>query len=82
MRKQSRCARRLSGEGSWAWVLAVGITSASFLGGCMELARSENAAARAEAAEANDAEMKAFMQMQMAGLGLEQPPDMAQEAAA
>lgn len=57
---------KLAGEGSWQWVLAVGVTSANFLASCAELARSENAGLRAQLAERNDAEMAEFLGQAMA----------------
>ena len=69
---------KLAGEGSWAWVFGVTVTSMSFLAGCVEIARKDDAEtgdararARAAAAEANDARLREFMEAQIQAIGLE-----------
>ena len=69
---------KLAGEGSWAWVFGVTVTSMSFLTGCVEIARKDDAEsggararARAAAADANDARLREFMEAQIAAIGLE-----------
>jgi hypothetical protein len=78
---------KLSGEGSWAWVFGVTVTSMSFITGCAELARKDTpetkgarAEARARAAQLNDLKLGEFMEAQIAAMGLEQASE-AQEAA-
>lgn len=57
---------KLGGEGSWQWVIGVGIWGANFLAGCQELARKENAELRERATALNDQEMKEFLAAAMA----------------
>lgn len=57
---------KLAGEGSWQWVIGVGIWSANLLAGFQELAAKENAGLRAQAAAANDANLQAFLAEQLA----------------
>jgi hypothetical protein len=59
-----RYVEKLAGEGSWQWVIGVGIWSANLLAGCQELAG--DAETRKTAAAANDLNMKEFLETQMA----------------
>lgn len=52
---------KLAGEGSWQWVIGVGIWGANFLAGCQELAAKENADLRQAATAANDVNLKEFL---------------------
>lgn len=56
---------KLAGQGSWQWVIAVGVTSANFLAGCTELAKKENAELRQRYADHNDMTLKEFLTAQM-----------------
>lgn len=60
-----RWVDKLAGEGSWAWVLGVGIWGSNFLAGCQELAAKQNGELRKMAAEANDTNMEAFLAAQL-----------------
>jgi hypothetical protein len=76
---------KLAGEGSWQWVIAVGVTSANFLAGCAELAKAQNAALRAQFTAANDAELSAFLAAQIgqaAGPGAPGPAELGKAAVA
>ncbi len=71
---------KLSGDGSWAWVMGVAVTTSSFVTGCMELAKKDTpetsgarAAARASATEANDAMLEEFMTAQLKAMGVAGP---------
>lgn len=57
---------KLAGEGSWQWVIGVGIWSANLLAGFQELAAKDNAGLRASAAAANDANLQKFLAEQLA----------------
>ena len=52
---------KLAGEGSWQWVIGVGIWSANMLAGLQEIAGKDNADLRRRAAAANDAELQEFL---------------------
>ncbi len=56
--------QKLAGEGSWQWVIGVGIWGANFLAGCQEL-RADSGLAT-QAAAANDLNIKAFLAQQIA----------------
>lgn len=76
---------KLAGEGSWQWVIAVGVTSANFLAGCAELAKAQNAELRSQFAAANDAALSQFLEATMsqaAGPAGPSPAELAGKAAA
>lgn len=55
--------QKLAGEGSWQWVIGVGIWGANFLAGCQELRADKELAGKAAAA--NDQNIKAFLAEQI-----------------
>jgi hypothetical protein len=72
---------KLAGDGSWAWVIGVTVTTVPFAAACWELARKEKDAARAEQkkaykqqlAQACKTELDQYITAQFATLGAEQP---------
>jgi hypothetical protein len=66
--------RKLSGEGSWSWIIGVAISGAGLAAG-MAAVRSAPPEKRAELAAINDAKSKEFITAQMTALGLEVPDD-------
>jgi hypothetical protein len=61
---------KLGGDGSWSWMVGVGVSTVGLVSSCMEMARA-NPDVKAAAAAANDAELEAFISAQVAELGLE-----------
>lgn len=61
--------KKLSGDGSWSWVLAVGLAGVSTFAGIVELAKA-GPEVRAQVADVNDAAMQVFVQEQMEAMGL------------
>ncbi len=72
---------KLSGEGSYAWVIGVALATAPLVAGCLELAKpgktaedkAERKQLRAQYADACEAEVREFMSAQMAAMGMEAP---------
>jgi hypothetical protein len=64
---------KLAGDGSWAWVIGVCVSTAPFVGGCLELAKKGSADIRAHYAMACEAELNAFMKDQLDAAGLGEP---------
>lgn len=60
---------KLSGEGSWSWVVGVAVATAGLLGAVTEMARAP-AEVKAAAIEANDAHMQAYLKAQVEAMGL------------
>lgn len=69
---------KLSGEGSYAWVIGVALSTAPLVAGCLELAKTgktaeekaERKQLRAQYAEACEVELREFMSAQMASMGI------------
>lgn len=62
---------KLSGEGSWSWVVGVAVTSVGLVAGCVELAKAPPEI-RARVAADNDAQLQEFVQAQMKAAGLQE----------
>lgn len=60
---------RLSGEGSWGWIVGVSVTSAALLASMAEMARADPAV-KAKACAVNDAQFEKFIETQLDELGL------------
>ena len=61
---------KLSGDGSWSWVVGVAVAAGGFIAGCAEIAKAP-AEVKAQLAAANDTQMQAFIEAQVAAAGLE-----------
>lgn len=69
---------KLAGDGSYAWVIGVALSTAPLVAGCLELAKrgktaedkAERAQLRAQYANACEAELREFMAEQMAAMGM------------
>lgn len=68
--------RKLSGEGSWSWVIGVAISAASLASGMAAVA-SATAEERASIVALNDHLSKEYIKAQMLALGMEIPEDVA-----
>lgn len=66
--------RKLSGEGSWSWIIGVAISGAGLAAG-MAAVRNAPPERRAELAAINDVKSKEYITAQLEALGLEPPPD-------
>lgn len=68
--------RKLSGEGSWSWVIGVAISAAGLASG-MAAVQSATAEERAKIVALNDHLSQEFMRAQMQALGMEIPEEAA-----
>lgn len=64
--------RKLSGDGSWSWMVAVAVTGFQLGAGCVEMARAD-VVTRVAAARQNEAAMDKFLRAQMRAMGLDVP---------
>lgn len=63
--------KKFSGDGSWSWMIGVGVSGASLVAGCVEMSRAP-AELKAQAADANDRVKTQFIEEQMKAMGLGQ----------